>query len=253
MDFKKRLKETALKENIEYINVISKNAEGYNSVITGLIPYYAGEHKSYFSKYTRGKDYHKLGREIFEKILTELGINEYKIYVDVSPYNEREIAIKSGLGVMGNNGLLINEKYGSYVFIVTAFVNLSKEYEEYPFEKCISCGICQKSCPQGAILENKIDYSKCLSHITQKKNITSEEELIIRRNGSAWGCDICQQVCPYNKEPKLTPIKELKEKLLLEMNDLNDLSNREFKEKYGYYALAYKGKNILKRNINLIK
>lgn len=253
MDFEKRLKETALKENIEYINVISKDAEGYNSVIAGLIPYYAGDEKSYFSKYTRGKDYHKVGREIFEKILSELGVKDFKIYVDVSPYNEREIAIRAGLGVMGENGLLINEKYGSFVFIAIAFLNLSEKYEEYSYKSCISCGRCRKGCPVGAIGEDKICYEKCISHITQKKNITEAEEKIIAENNSAWGCDICQEVCPYNKEPEITPISEFKERLLFEMNDLDHLSNREFKEKYGYYALAYKGKNIIKRNINLIK
>lgn len=252
LDIRNALKKAALKEKIEYINLISENYEGYNTVIAGLIPYYAGECDSYFSKYTRGMDYHKVGRRIFGNILSDLGISDYKIYVDISPYNERELALRCGLGVKGRNGLLINEKYGSYVFIAIALVNTDDVYENAPLKECIGCGECMKKCPTGALGGESICYEKCISQITQKRSITSAEEDIIRKNKTAWGCDCCQDVCPYNKKVSKTPILEFKERLLTHMNDLNTISNREFKEKYGCYALAYKGRNILKRNINLL-
>lgn len=253
MDFLKRLKEASLRRKIEYINAIPCDYEEYNSVIVGLIPYYAGETSSYFSKYTRGKDYHKLGRELLEDILNDLGISDFKIFVDVSPHNERNLALKAGLGVQGKNGLVINEKYGSYVFIMTAFFNTDEPLKEYKTASCINCKKCIDACPENALSDSGFDITKCISHITQKKQIEKWEENIIIKNKSAWGCDVCQDVCPLNKERMLTPFDALKENLLLEINDTDKLSNKKFKEKYGDYALSYKGKNIIKRNIELIK
>ncbi len=252
MNFKEELKRVALKENIEYINVISHNSEKYNSVIVALFPYYAGEYESYLSKYTRGMDYHKAGRKILEKIIGELNISDCEILIDVSPYNERLIALKAGLGVLGKNGLLINEKYGSFVFIGTVFLNLSDTYEESEIKSCLNCGKCIKSCPFNAITDEGINYSLCLSNITQKRQITKEEENMIKEGKSVWGCDICQDVCPHNSKGILTPIEEFKNNLLLDLEDIDTLSNKEFSKKYALYSLAYKGKKILKRNINIV-
>lgn len=252
MNFKEELKKVALKENIEYINVISHNGEKYNSVIVALFPYYAGEYDSYLSKYTRGMDYHKAGRLILETITDTLGIADCEILIDVSPYNERLLALKADLGVIGKNGLLINEKYGSFVFIGTVFLNLPDKYEEYEVKNCLNCGACMKSCPFGAIKEDGVDYSLCLSHITQKRQITKEEENMIKKGKTVWGCDICQDVCPHNSKKHTTPIKEFKENLLLSLDDIDSLSNKEFMKKYSLYSLAYKGKKILKRNINIV-
>ena len=246
------IKKVALKENIEYINVISHNGEKYNSVIVALFPYYAGEYDSYLSKYTRGMDYHRIGKLILEKITDNLGITDCEILIDVSPHNERLIALRAGLGVLGKNGLLINEKYGSFVFIGTVFLNLSDVYEESEINSCLNCGKCIKSCPFNAIKEDGIDYSLCLSHITQKRQITKEEENMIKEGKTVWGCDICQDVCPHNSKKLITPIKEFKENLLLSLDDIDSLSNKEFMKKYSLYSLAYKGKKILKRNINIV-
>lgn len=253
-EFIKKLKETAQNEKIEYINVIPQNClEKYNSSVVGLLPYYAGEENSYFSKYTRGKDYHIVGRRIMEKILDNMGIFDREIFVDISPFNEKELALKAGLGYRGKNGLVINEKYGSFVFIMTAFINCDTPDEIYDIKECLNCKKCLSHCPQNAIEENKINYEKCLSHITQKRQIDSFEEEIIRKNKSAWGCDICQNVCPMNKDVEITPIEEMKNNLLLKTDDIKLLSNKKFKEKYKDYSFSYKGKKILERNIDLIK
>lgn len=248
---KDKLKNIALKYNIEYSGLVSGDFGGYNTAFVCLLPYYCGNSDSYFSKYTRGKDYHKVGREILEKILSESGIEDFEIYVDVSPFNERELALKAGLGVRGKNGLVINEKYGSYVFIAIGLLNTSEFYNDCEVKECLNCGMCLKVCPAKAITEDRINYDICISAITQKRQITDEEALIIKENKTAWGCDICQDACPMNKHTVETPIREFKENLLLYMDDIDLLSNKDFIKKYGYYSLAYKGKKILKRNLDL--
>ena len=253
LNFKDKLKKTALTKNIEYINIISCEYENYNSVVVALLPYYAGEKESYISKYTMGEDYHILGKRVLESILKDLKIEDYKILVDVSPHNEKELALKAGLGVYGRNSLLINEKYGSYVFILTAFLNLNEAYPEQKIKHCINCGRCMDACPQKTIKEDKVIFENCLSHLTQKRNITLDEEKAVKKAKKVWGCDVCQDVCPLNKNASITPFYELKENLLLNLDGIDSLTNREFKEKYGKFSLSYKGKNILKRNINLIE
>ena len=247
------LKKIAEENKIEYIACLpADNIEGYRSVLVALIPYYCGERESYFSKYTRGPDYHKFGRSVLENILSKAGETDYKILIDASPLDELSLAYDAGLGKRGKNGLIINEKYGSYVFIATALLKSELEFHEQPKGECPGCGKCLKACPGQAITENGIDYAKCLSHITQSSVIDEKGENLIRQCGSAWGCDICQDICPLNADAAQTPFDEFKNGLLLSMEDINDLSQKQFREKYKNYALAYKGRNILRRNINII-
>jgi len=247
-----KIKKAAAEFNIEYIGSLPYNGEGFSSVVIALIPYYAGEADSYLSKYTRGKDYHQVGRRIMENILEKAGESEYKILIDVSPLDERNSALKAGLGVIGKNGLLINEKYGSYVFIATALIKRKITTAQVNIKECLNCGICVEKCPSGAINNEGIDYSVCISHLTQVNNISGDEEKLIASNGFAWGCDVCQDCCPMNKNAEITPFDAFKKDLLLKIDDINTLSQKEFKKKYKEYALAYKGRNIIRRNINLI-
>ena len=248
------LKRIAFENKIEYISAIPfREKEGFSSMVIALLPYYAGEKESYLSKYTRGRDYHKEGRDILSSVLEEWGEMEYEILIDVSPYNERELAYKAGLGKLGKNGLLINEKYGSFVFIVTALIKREINSEVLSQGRCINCKKCINACPGNAISEEGIDYLKCLSNITQKRQLTPEEELLIKNNKSVWGCDACQDCCPMNNNSLITPLEAFKNNMLLEINDIEELSQKEFKRKYNEYALAYKGKNIILRNIKIIK
>ena len=250
----KKLKEIALKHNVEYIACLPfKEREGFSSVVIAIIPYYAGNADSLLSKYTRGKDYHKEGRRILDKIMEEWGEVDYEILIDVSPYNEKELAYKAGLGKKGKNGLIINEKYGSYIFIATAFIKKEISFSYEIKGECLNCRKCIEVCPTKAITDNGVDYTKCLSHITQKRQITKEEENMIRKGNKIWGCDACQDCCPMNLNVPLTPFNVFKDNLLLEINDIDLLSQKEFKRKYNEYALSYKGKNILKRNIKIVK
>ncbi len=248
------LKKIALKHNIEYIACLPfKEKEGFSSVVIALIPYYAGEHISALSKYTRGRDYHKEGRDILSAVLNEWGETNYEILIDVSPFNEKQLAYDAGLGYKGKNGLIITEKYGSYVFIATAFIKRELSFSFSLKGNCTGCNACLNACPSGAIYDGKILYEKCLSYITQKRQINEDEEALIKKGGKIWGCDVCQDVCPMNKSVQLSPFYAFRENLLLDITDIDSLSQKEFKRKYNEYALAYKGKSIIARNIKITK
>lgn len=248
------LKRIAKKHNIDYIACLpAKEKEGFSSVVIALIPYYSGEHFSPLSKYTQGRDYHKVGKKILSGILDEWGESDYEILIDVSPFDEKKLAYAAGLGYKGKNGLIITEKYGSFVFIATGFIKKELSFSFPEKGSCIGCNACVNACPAGAIKDNKILYENCLSHITQKRQITAKEEYMIAQNKKIWGCDVCQDVCPMNKNTAITPFSDFKENLLLDITDIDSLSQKEFKKKYGEFALAYKGKNVIARNIKIIE
>ncbi|HBY2819912.1 TPA: 4Fe-4S dicluster domain-containing protein, partial [Clostridioides difficile] len=129
--------------------------------------------------------------------------------------------------------------------------------EDKPLEKsCFKCGKCVKYCPGNAILGNyDMNPKKCLSYITQKKGDLSEKEKVVLKNGKkVFGCDICQEVCPHNVEIPTTHILEFKENIIdyLNYDEIQNISNKEFKRKYGDRAFSWRGRNIIKRNMEII-
>ena len=163
------------------------------------------------------------------------------------------LGVNAGLGRVGKNGLLINDKYGSFHFIGYVITDMKLEKSKPDFTGCIECGKCIKACPGGAL--GSKDFSKCLSHITQKKGeLTEWEKNLIRENRTAFGCDICQLVCPMN-DFKITPLPEFRENLScrIEKSDFESLTNREFKEKFGNKAYSWRGKGVLLRNLEILE
>ncbi|MDP4144417.1 MAG: tRNA epoxyqueuosine(34) reductase QueG [Bacillota bacterium] len=212
----------------------------------------------YFSKYTYGNDYHKVVAQYLEKVchfINELG-GEAMYFVDSNPLPERYIAWKSGIGFIGKNNMLITEKYGSYVFLGEIITNLELEADEQIENKCGECEICIKACPSKAIKqrkENDIGYvnnsNVCLSYITQKKDI--EDLWFDKFKGRMFGCDTCQDVCPYNKKAQFSSIEEFKPKLFaqqVQLEELLKIDNKTFIEKYKQLSCGWRGKNILQRN-----
>ena len=172
------------------------------SVILFLIPYFAGFPKN-FSAYAAAEDYHLFVRELHERLLPSLTTlypdYRFRMYADHSPIDERLAAVQSGLGVFGKNGLLLTEKYSSFQFIgeilTDAPTDALGEYTLFPIRGCESCGRCLSACPTGIL---RGEGNDCLSAITQRKGeLTEEEKDLMRRVGTAWGCDECQKVCPY--------------------------------------------------------
>ena len=235
--------------------------ENAKSIIVCAFPYYVDEvEESNLSKYCYGEDYHIVAKRYLQRIcdFLEEKINnfEYKFFVDNGPLVDRYLAYQSGIGYFGINNNIITDEYGSYIFI-GYIVNNYEFYVDDPLPKtCIKCDKCVKYCPGNAILGNfELNPRRCLSYITQKKDDLSEEEMnLIKENKMVFGCDICQEVCPHNKGISITNIEEFKTNLItkLDYDEINDISNKEFKRRYGNRAFSWRGKKIIQRNIEII-
>ena len=174
---------------------------------------------------------------------------------DNSPIPEREAAWLAGIGLLGKNGLLILPPYGTYAFLGTILTGAALDVPERPAAPdCPDCGACRAACPAGALGEGGPDVSRCLSELTQKKGALTEEEAArLRVHPLIWGCDFCQRACPYNAAPARSPLPEFSTSLVdaLENSDLEGLTNRTFRDKYGGRAFAWRGPGPLRRNLGL--
>ena len=223
-----------------------------------LFPYYTEGETGNLSMYARGEDYHSVAmrklKVIAEKIL-DFGASRAEIHVDKGVLDDRDGAFRAGLGFYGKNGMLICEEYGSYFFIGQIVHDLDVG-EDSPSEKtCMECGRCISECPGGALSGDGFCLEKCLSHISQKKGELSEDEAeLIKKSGMCWGCDVCQSVCPHNIGIGNTAMPEFTAQRITSLNtdDVEGLSNREFKEKYGSYAFSWRGKATLLRNLKIL-
>lgn len=233
------------------------------SIIVIFTPYSSCEkleiaQKSNLSVHACSIDYHKVVKAIANKLAIELCDKypnlKYHIQCDNGEYNEKFFAMESGLGKWGVNSLVINDIYGSYGFLSLLFTDIA--FEEYKTEKtnCINCKKCIDSCPTGAIFENGLNFNKCISYLTQKKHLDENEENILKKQYKIYGCDICQIICPENKNKKSSNIEDFNVDLLYNINldDVLGLSNKEFKHIYGNRNFSWRGKSIIKRNILIV-
>ncbi len=235
--------------------------ENAKSIIVCAFPYSINqEMESNISKYCYGLDYHLVIKEklndICEEIKSKDNNFEYKIFADNGPLVDRHLAYLSGIGYFGINNNIITDKYGSYVFIGYIVNNYDLKPDIPTNKTCVKCNKCVKYCPGNALEGNyKMNPTKCVSYLTQKKEeLTQEERNKIRDNKSIFGCDVCQDVCPHNKTALETNIKEFKENLItiLDEEEINNISNKEFKRRYKERAFSWRGKNIIKRNIDIL-
>lgn len=236
--------------------------ESAKSVIVCAFPYYVkDEEDSNLSKYCYGKDYHIVVKERLELIAnyikSELKNFEYMVFADNGPLVDRYLANISGVGYYGINNNIITDKYGSYVFIGYIINNYEFKPDSPVQKTCIKCGKCIQSCPGNAILGNfELNPKRCLSYITQKKEDLSDDEIeMLRSSNKVFGCDICQDVCPHNKNIIKTNIEEFYKDLMINIDEveLESISNKEFKRKYKEKAFSWRGKKIIKRNIDILK
>jgi epoxyqueuosine reductase len=217
---------------------------GAKSVITLLLNYFPSEKQNpaspKISKYALGKDYHMVIKDKLNNFLhvlhEKIGEVHGRGFVDSAPVLERSWAQKSGSGWIGKNGNLITKQGGSFYFIATLITDLELEYDD-PFAKdfCGSCTRCIDACPTDAILPEKlIDGSKCISYFTiELKEMMIPSEMKGKFDNWLFGCDTCQDVCPWNrfskftKETAFTPIYEI---MNLSSKNWEELTEESFKK-----------------------
>lgn len=228
--------------------------EGGKSVISIAFPYLFKDNlkeEVYFSKYTYGRDYHKVVSKYLSEIceyISELGGRSI-YFVDNNALPERYIASLCGVGFIGKNNMLITEKYGSFVFLGEIITDLKLEEDEKVSQKCGECKLCLEACPTKSIKKEGSNPNICLSYISQKKDM--DEKWFSLLNGRIFGCDSCQDVCPYNKEVEKSNIKEFIPFGFMEnpqIEELINLDNKSFKENHGLTSCGWRGKNLLIRN-----
>ncbi|MGI6554247.1 MAG: tRNA epoxyqueuosine(34) reductase QueG [Bacillota bacterium] len=209
------------------------------------------------SRFARGRDYHMVLKEKLELLAEFLGDLtgpgfEYRAAVDSVPLVERALAHRAGLGWYGKNNLLINPDYGSWFVIGELLTNIPLEPDAGPEENCGDCELCLKACPTGALVEPyKIDAKKCLSCLTQVKEPVPAG-LREKFGGSIFGCDICQEVCPKNRQLYGTGKNVETGNFTEFLTALFDISEIEFKGRYGTAGFAWVGTELLRRNAALV-
>jgi len=230
------------------------NMENGKTIISVAFPYLYENKEDpeiYFSKYTRGKDYHQVVSYYLKQVcefIESLG-GEAKYFVDSNPLPERYIAYLCAIGFIGKNNMVITEKYGSYVFLGEIITDLELKADKPIEQKCGECALCLNECPTKAVNIAGSFPNVCLSYITQKKQI--EDIWFEKLNGRMFGCDSCQNACPFNKNINLSQIEQFKPYEYMKdisLDELINIDNSIFKEKYAITSCAWRGKNILQRN-----
>ena len=235
------------------------------SVISLLLNYYPSELQntdSYkISKYAYGQDYHfvikeKL-KELLDSIQSQIGEVSGRAFVDSAPVLDKAWAAKSGLGWIGKNSNLLTQQVGSFYFIAELIVDLDLEYDHAVTDHCGTCMACIDACPTEAIVAPYIvDGSKCISYFTIELKENIPTEMKSKMDDWMFGCDVCQDVCPWNKfsKPHNEPLFNAHPELLsFTKKDWEEITEDTFKKVFKNSAVKRTKFEGLKRNINFLK
>ena len=236
------------------------------SVVSLLFNYYTDKKQEdskapKISSYAFGEDYHFVIKRKLKKLMnyikTEIGDVSGRAFVDSAPIMEKAWASKSGLGWIGKNTNLISKKTGSFFFIAELIIDLELEYDSSTTDHCGSCTKCIDACPTEALIAPyQIDGSKCISYLTIELKDQIPNEFKDKMDNWAFGCDICQTVCPWNrfskehKEDAFSPKEEL---IKMTKNEWNEITEEVFNTVFKNSAIKRAKYNGLKRNIKFLK
>ena len=223
------------------------------SVFMLAVPYAVPCKERTVSMYAVAKDYHAYFSALFARVLPALRNDfpehTFAGFADHSPIAEVEAACMAGLGIMGSNGLLLTREHSSYVFLGEIVTSMPCTNSPMPVQHCPDCGACRRACP--------VDLSKqqCLSDLTQKKGALDAQEIAqLRSHPYVWGCDICQDACPFTAAAKragtlYTKIPYFREDLIPcpDLAALQRMSDEEFADR----AYAWRGRQTICRNITI--
>jgi epoxyqueuosine reductase len=236
------------------------------SVVSLLLNYYPSEIQSdseapKISKYAYGEDYHFVIKDklkiLFQFIQDEIGEVGGRVFVDSAPVMDKAWAKKSGLGWIGKNSNLIHPKHGSFFFIAELIIDLELEEDGPIKDYCGTCTRCIDACPTEAIIEPYVvDGSKCISYLTiELKDQLLPSEFKGKMDNWMFGCDVCQDVCPWNRfsKPHNEPLFNPKVSLLdFSKSDWKDLSQEIFQQIFKNSAVKRTKFSGLKRNIDFL-
>lgn len=235
------------------------------SVVTLLLNYYPSETQiqdTYkISKYAYGKDYHHVIKEKLKELLSSIqehiGEVSGRAFVDSAPVLDKAWAVKSGLGWMGKNSNVLTKTIGSFYFIAELILDLELEHDHATTDHCGTCTACIDTCPTEAIVAPYVvDGSKCISYFTIELKENIPFELKGKFDDWAFGCDVCQDVCPWNKfskshnEPLFNPNPDL---LSLTKKDWQEITEETFQKVFQNSAVKRTKFEGLQRNINFLK
>lgn len=239
--------------------------EDAKSVVSLLLNYYPSEIQNQdaykISKYAYGQDYHfvikdKL-KDLLKFIQQEIGDVNGRVFVDSAPVLDKAWAAKSGLGWIGKNSNLITKQVGSFYFIAELIIDLELEYDNPTTDHCGSCTACIDACPTQAIVEPYVvDGSKCISYFTIELKEQIPNEMKGQFDNWMFGCDVCQDVCPWNRfskphnEPLFTPNQEM---LSFSKKDWLEITDDVFKKIFKNSAVKRTKLEGLKRNVLFLK
>jgi len=232
------------------------------SVLVMTVPYHSGRETAPLAAFAAARDYHayfaRLFRLIEDYLREKYPASLLRGFADHSPYDEVRLAAMAGLGVRGDNGLLLTQKYGSFVVIGEIVTDLAPHAfaaEGIPYlgdgaavGECEHCGLCAAACPGGCLPGSSRET--CASAISQKKAALSpEEEAILRRSTYVWGCDACQKACPHNEALPPTPGAYFREDVLsgIDGTTLGSMSDEEYKSR----AFGWRPRYVMERNLAL--
>ena len=239
--------------------------DGAKSVISLLLNYFPQEtqKKDNFkvSKYAYGEDYHNVIkgklRQLHDFISEEIGEVNGRAFVDSAPVLDKAWAAKSGLGWIGKNSNLLTKEVGSFYFIAELIIDLELDYDTPVTDHCGTCTACIDACPTQAIIEPYVvDGSKCISYLTIEFKNEIPTEFQGKMDDWMFGCDVCQDVCPWNrfskphKEPLFHPHPEL---LSMTKKDWEEITADVFKKVFKKSAVKRAKFSGLKRNIEFLQ
>ncbi len=231
---------------------VSRLPQTPKSVILCIFPYRVAEPPlRNISRYAMVEDYHVVATNLLNDVCNAcrevFSGASFVPFVDNSPIREIPAAVLAGLGAMGQNGLLIHPRYGSYLFLGEIVTDLELPASEQTSAGCQNCGRCVAACPAHAITEKGVNPAMCLSHITQKKGaLTPEEIALIRCGNLLWGCDRCQEVCPHNNALPETPIAAF-------LENIEPYVTRErIPQLVSTRAFGFRGVGVIERNFEIL-
>ena len=239
--------------------------EDSKSVVSLLLNYYPSEFQnadSYkISKYAYGQDYHYVIKDKLKELLfsiqSTIGEVSGRAFVDSAPVLDKAWAAKSGLGWIGKNSNLITQKVGSFYFIAELIIDLELDYDTATTDHCGSCTACIDACPTEAIVEPYVvNGSKCISYFTIELKENIPQEMKGKFNDWAFGCDICQDVCPWNRfskshnEPLFSPNPEM---LSMSKKDWEEITAETFSQVFKNSPLKRSKYLGIKRNVDFLR